>query len=92
MLTEEGKWQPSFKNILGDVIENCTTSLPKRVRSTKPHGTLPKAMDFNDIISVDLKEIQPEYRKDGYKYILYFVDEFSKYMKGVLIKEKRQKL
>ena len=49
-------------------------------------------MDFNDIISVDLKEIQPEYRKDGYKYILYFVDEFSKYMKGVLIKEKRQKL
>ena len=35
MLTEEGKCQPSFKNNLEDAIENCTTSLPKRVRSTK---------------------------------------------------------
>ena len=45
-------------------------------------------MDFNDIISVDLKELQPEYRKNGYRYILYIVDEFSKLMRGVLIKDK----
>ena len=45
-------------------------------------------MDFNDIISVDLKELQPEYRKEGYRYILYIVDEFSKLMRGVLIKDK----
>ena len=45
-------------------------------------------MDFNEIISVDLKELVPEYRKEGYKYILYIVDEFSKFMKGVLIKDK----
>ena len=70
------------------MIEQCSTCLPKRVRSAKPHGTLPKAMDFNDIISVDLKELQPEYRKEGFKYILYMVDEFSKLMKGVLIKDK----
>ena len=62
--------------------------MPKRVRSAKPHGTLPKAMDFNDIISVDLKELQLEYRKIDFKYILYNVDEFSKYMKGILIKDK----
>ena len=70
------------------MIQQCATCLPKRVRSAKPHGTLPKAMDFNDIISVDLKELQPEYRKEGYKYILYMVDEFTKLMKGVLIKDK----
>ena len=34
-----------------------------------------------DIISVDLKELQPEYRKEGYKYILYIVDEFTKLIK-----------
>ena len=45
-------------------------------------------MDFSEIFSVDLKELHLEYRKDGYKYILYIVDEFSKYMKGVLIKDK----
>ena len=88
MLVQEGKWQPSFQNIIENVIGNCTTCLPKRSRSAKPHGTLPKAMDFNDIISVDLKELQPEYRKNGYRYILYIVDEFSKLMRGVLIKNK----
>ena len=60
----------------------------KRTRSAKPHCTLPKAMDFNDIISVDLKELQPEYRKNDFKYIVYIIDEFSKFMKGILIKDK----
>ena len=69
MLIQEGKWQPSFQNIIENVIGNCTTYLPNRTLSAKPHGTLPKAMDFNDIISVDLKELQPEYRKEGYRYI-----------------------
>ena len=32
--------------------------------------------------------MQPEYRKEGFKYILYMVDKFSKLMKGVLIKDK----
>ena len=92
MLTEEGKWQPSFTNIIEDVIEKCTSCQPKHVPLAKPHSTLPKAMDFNDIISVVLKELQPEYRKDGYKYILYIVDEFSKYMKGILIKDKETEI
>ena len=29
MLIQEGKWQPSFQNIIENVIENCTTCLPK---------------------------------------------------------------
>ena len=88
MLLREGKWQPSFSNIIEDVKKKCTRCQPKCVRSSKPHSTLPKAMDFNEIISVDLKELHLEYRKDSYKYILYIVDKFSKYMKGVLIKDK----
>ena len=40
MLTEEGKWQPSFRNIIENVIGNCTVCLPKRVRSTAKPGTL----------------------------------------------------
>ena len=59
MLIQQGKWQLSFRDIIDNVIQQCSTCLPKRIRSAKPHGTLPKAMDFNDIISVDLKELQP---------------------------------
>ena len=88
MLIQDGKWQPSFQNIIENVIGNCKKCLPKRTRLAKPHGTLSKAMDFNDIISVDLKELQPEYKKNGFKYILYIIDEFSKFMKRILIKDK----
>ena len=88
MSLREGKWQPSFSNIIEDVIEKCTSCQPKHVLSSKPHSTPPKAMDFNKNISVDLKELHPEYRKDGYKYIIYIIDKFSEYMKGVLIKDK----
>ena len=56
VLIQEGEWQPSFQNIIDNVIGQCATCLPRHVQSAKPHGTLPKAMDFNDIISVDLKE------------------------------------
>ena len=80
MLLRGGKWQPSFLNIIEDVIEKCTSCQPKRIQSSKPQSTLPRAI--SEIISVDLKELHPEYRKDTYKYILYIVDKFSKYMKG----------
>ena len=53
MLTEEGKWQPSFTNITEDVTKKCTSCQPKGVRSSIPYSTLPKAMDFNEIISVE---------------------------------------
>ena len=60
MLVQEGNWKHSFQDIIDNVIGQCATCLLRCVRSAKPHSTLPKAMDFNDIISVDLKELQPE--------------------------------
>ena len=88
ILLRECEWQHSFLSIIEDILEKWTSCQPKRIQSAKPQSTLPRAMDFNEIISVDLKELHPEYRKDGYIYKLYIVDKFSKYMKGVLIKDK----
>ena len=65
MLADNGKWQPSFTSIIEEVIEKCLSCQPKYIRSTKPKSTLPRAMDFNEIISEDLKELAPEYRKEG---------------------------
>jgi len=42
MLIQQGKWQPSFRDIIENVIEQCSTCLPKRVRSAKPHGNFPR--------------------------------------------------
>ena len=88
MSINRGKWQPTFTSISKDVVAKCLSCQPKHVWSSKPQSTLPRDMDFNEIISVDLKELAPKYRKEGYKYILYIVDKFSKFMKEVLIKNK----
>ena len=52
-----------------------------------PQGTLPKAKDFNDILTMDLKELAQEH-KTRYKCILNMVDKFSKYTQAVLIRDK----
>ena len=43
-------------------------------------------MDFNDILTMDLKELSPEHEKVGTStYYMYMIDKFSKYTKAVLI-------
>ena len=75
------------KNLIAKCIKlSCFTPKPYRSNSKtlwmwgmqtkekttiKLRGTLPKAMDFNDILTMDLKELSPEHREGGYKYILY---------------------
>ena len=41
MLLREGKWQPSFSNIIDDVIEKCICSKPKHVWPTLRKTTSP---------------------------------------------------
>ena len=52
-----------------------------------PKATLPKATDFSDILTMDLKELTPGHKEGGYRYILYVIDEFTKYKKAVLIRD-----
>ena len=43
---------------------------------------IPKATDFNSIVTLDLKEI-------GKRYILWMVDEFSRTLLGAVMKDKK---
>ena len=43
---------------------------------------IPRARDFNSIVTLDLKEI-------GKKYILWMVDAFSRMIAGVVLKDKK---
>ena len=45
-------------------------------------------MDFNDILTMDLKELTSEHRTSRYKYLLYLVNKFYKYTKAILIPDK----
>ena len=70
------------------LLSNCRDCRTKRRRPAHPQGTLTKVMDFNDILTMDLKELIPVHSTGWYKYILYMIDEFSKYTKAVLIRDK----
>jgi len=45
-------------------------------------------MESKPLTNLPTSQSCPEYRKECYKYTLYIVDEFTKFMKGILIKDK----
>ena len=49
---------------------------------SKPSVTIPRALDFNSIVTLDLKEM-------GKKYILWMVDAFSRVLLGAVMKDKK---
>ena len=56
-----------------------------RKHKPKPAAALPRANKFNQVVSMDLKH----YEDSPYKYILYLVDLFSRFMVAGLIKNKQ---
>ena len=54
---------------------------------------LPKAKDFDDVVSIDLKIFKKDGKKKAKKKeigILYIHDEFSKMIKGKVINDKKK--
>ena len=49
---------------------------------SKPSVAIPRALDFNSIVTLDLKEM-------GKKYILWMVDAFSRVLLGAVMKDKK---
>ena len=72
------------KETIKDVVKECETC--KRFPKTPPTPkvAMSKATTNNEVVSLDLKE----FRNDN-KHVLYACDEFSGYMKGKVIKDKK---
>ena len=64
------------------VVDNCETCKRNSRSKSKPSVAIPKAGDFNEIVALDLKKV-------GEKYILWMVCTFTKFVKGVVIKDKK---
>ena len=55
-----------------------------------PKVGLPKASSVNEVVSMDLKDFRELGGKPVRGYILYFLDEFTKIIKGLHIKDKEK--
>ena len=75
----------NLKNLVHDVVESCRQCQRFGKTKSRPKTAMPKSQDFNERVSLDLAII----RKEN-KNILYCVDEFSRYIKGIVIANKNQ--
>ena len=78
-----GTLDKETKKYIADVVGKCITC--RRYMKTKdnPKVGMPKAGDTNEVVSLDLKEMS-----DDDKYILYLVDEFSRFTRAEVLPSK----
>ena len=77
-----GRLDSQISKLIKEVVEGCSVCQKNTRSRSKPSVVIPRATDFNSIVTLDLKEI-------GKKYILWMVDAFSRMIAGVVLKDKK---
>ena len=73
-----------FIRIVEEICDKCEFCQKYRHSKPKPVVAFPKANDFNQVVSMDLKEITK-----GEIWILHMVDSATRYTVAGIIKTKR---
>ena len=82
LLKDTNNWIPEFSGMLDKIIDGCEGCILKKKTPARPSVALPRATDFNEILSMDLKIWRG-------KYILYMIDSFSRYTVATVIPRKK---
>ena len=77
-----GKSDEETKKIIDEVVEKCEICKRNSQSKSKPSVAIPRATDFNSVVSIDLKSI-------GDKFILWMVCGFTKFVRGIVLHNKR---
>lgn len=80
----ENKVERGDKKIFDDIPKKCDICLQHKKTPSRPKTGLPRAMEFNEVVSLDLKE----FREDNV-HVMYCVCEFSKLTRGKIVKDKK---
>merc|ERR1712237_112131 len=76
-----GKLDKTTRENIEKVLNDCDICKKNSRSKSKPSVVIPRATDFNSIVSIDLKSI-------GKKYILWMICTFTKFIKGVVVNDK----
>ena len=77
-----GKLDNKTRRMIDKVIDSCEICKSNSRSKSKPTVGIPRATDFNSVVSVDLKCIAD-------KYILWMICSFTKFVKGAVVKNKK---
>ena len=76
-----GKMIPQVRKWIDRVVRTCKICKKNAKSNPKPTVAIPRETDFNSVVAIDLKIV-------GNKNILWMVSAFTKFTKGVVIKDK----
>ena len=80
--TNAGLICPEVMTRIKRVVNDCKICQKFMKSVCKPRVTLPKSTDFNQVVTMDLKQM-------GNKYILQIICSFTKFMQGKVIPNKK---
>merc|ERR1711905_36468 len=75
------KLDPETRRNIEKVLEVCEICKKNKRSASKPAVAIPRATDFNSVVSLDLKSMAG-------KHILWMVCTFTKFIKGAVLKDK----
>ena len=70
------------RKVIKKVCENCKVCQKLKKSQSRPKVALPKVTDFNQVVTLDLKQF------DG-KNVLWAVVSFTRFIQGTVINNKR---
>ena len=82
LLKDTGNWTPHFSEMIDKIINGCEGCILRRRNPDRPVVALPRAEDFNEILTMDLKIWKGQ-------YILYMIDLFSRFTIATVISRKK---
>ena len=85
LIQNAGKLKSETKQKLEKIRNSCTSCQLFRNRVPAPAVAIPRATRVNQILTVDLKE----WDTGKHRYILYFVDMFSRFLLAVFVPNKQ---
>ena len=84
LLKELKVWNAKVKEIVGKIHARCKTCKLFSPTPPRPVVSLPAARDFNEVLTLDLKEVKVQ----NYKYILHMIDGFTRLSVSVFLRNK----
>lgn len=82
-----GDDEPRTVDAIREISEECDVCFLSQKPGPRPKVAMPKSCDFNQVVSLDLKDR----KKSHGKYVLYMIDEFSGLTKASVIPNKEPK-
>ena len=89
LFRNRGSLTKTVREHISQCYASCQVCRKHSKKQPRPKVGLPKASEANEVVSLDLKNVSSLIKKpEDKRYVLYFTDEFSKFIKGAVIPNK----